>query len=134
METTMTWDETRPRRSGHVIAGVVLIGLGLLFVLDRAGMLEAGSLGQYWPFILIVLGLGKLSEAGGAAADRQAQLRSAAWLLFLGGLFLLHEFTLLTLRRTWPLFLVAAGLGMIWNAMARPAGTGTRDEDARDGH
>jgi hypothetical protein len=123
----MTWDDAPGRRSGHVIAGVLLIVLGVLFMLDLAGMLDAGSIGQYWPFILIAIGAGKLLGATRGAPDRQGQQRSGAWLLFLGGLFLLHEFTDLTLRTTWPLFLVAAGLGMIWKTLATPIPAGPRD-------
>jgi hypothetical protein len=110
--------ELERRQAGRVTAGIVLIVVGGLFMLDRAGMLDVADFGRNWPFILIALGVGKLLGAHGD----HGRLRGAAWLLFLGGLFLMHEHGVLRLGRSWPLFLVAIGLGIIWKSLAsRPA-------------
>ncbi len=48
-------------RSGALVAGLVLIGLGLIFFLQNVYGYSAWSLiYQYWPVILILIGLRKL--------------------------------------------------------------------------
>jgi predicted membrane protein len=51
-------------RPGRVLVGLALIGLGTLFLLDRAGTLDAGEvIGDWWPVIIIALGLIQLAES-----------------------------------------------------------------------
>ncbi|MBN2227340.1 MAG: hypothetical protein JW763_08240 [candidate division Zixibacteria bacterium] len=47
--------ETNRRRSGNVIWGVVLIGLGILFLLMNLDILP--DMEDMWPAILIIVGL-----------------------------------------------------------------------------
>ncbi len=50
-----------PRRSGGDLAGgLILVGLGVVFLLLNFGYLESFDLGRWWPAILIVIGLGML--------------------------------------------------------------------------
>jgi len=52
----------RGARSRFPMAPVLLIGFGLLFLLDNLDLLRIGRLLRYWPALLIVLGLYLLYE------------------------------------------------------------------------
>lgn len=101
---------------GRIVTGLVIVLLGGIFLADNLGLIDVGSIGQLWPVILILLGIGSITRPG--------HRRGGAWLLFLGALFLLHTFDYLRLRDSWPLFIVAVGVGIIWRSMtpARPCG------------
>ena len=43
------------------LAGLVLIALGIVFTLDSFDVIDAGSIGDYWPLFLIVPGFGSLA-------------------------------------------------------------------------
>jgi hypothetical protein len=96
--------------AGRLLTGVILVLLGGLFLVNNLGVIEIGPIGRYWPFILIVMGLGRMAQPG--------HRRGGAWLLFLGGLFLLHSFDYLRIHDSWPLFIVAAGVGILWRSVS----------------
>jgi len=48
------------RHGGRIIAGSILLLAGLALLLRNAGLLPIGSLWQYWPVILIIIGVAKL--------------------------------------------------------------------------
>ena len=52
----------RGERSRFPLAPVLLIGFGILFLLDNLDLLRIGRLLRYWPAVLIVLGLYLLYE------------------------------------------------------------------------
>ena len=47
-----------PRDRGSLMGGLILIALGLLFLADN--LLPGFSFGEYWPVLLIVIGVGVL--------------------------------------------------------------------------
>ena len=51
-----------PRRSGALVAGVVLITIGLIFLLENfyRSISFWGIVSRYWPVILILIGANKL--------------------------------------------------------------------------
>jgi len=94
--------------------GVLLISLGVLMLADELniGLSPFGlslSLGRLWPLILIVLGATSLWST-----RSEGQPGRGYWLLFLGGLFLLHTYDILRLDQSWPLFIVAGGLSLMF--------------------
>ena len=102
--------ETRRRRS-HLVLGVFLLLIG--------GILLAGSLGYgvpwdillYWPILLMALGL------VGLVAPSRHMTRSGGMWLFVSGLYcqigLTHWFGL-GWTSAWPLFVIAAGVDLIF--------------------
>jgi hypothetical protein len=51
-------DESAPSgQRGRQLVGLVLIGLGLLFLANTLGWLAWWSWSQFWPVVLVVLGL-----------------------------------------------------------------------------
>ena len=108
-----------------MMSGLLLILLGLIFLADRQGW-QLGwhlSFSRLWPLVLIVMGIGRIMgkyddtvEAGVIVNQRRARARrhrigrGGAWLVFLGVLFLLHTNGIFMLDRSWPLFIVWAGV------------------------
>ena len=65
-----------------IVAGVFLILLGTLFILDNLRIVDAGSLWDYWPLLLIVPGVTRLlaptpSGPEGLGSDPRRRRRSA---------------------------------------------------------
>lgn len=95
---------------GRVAVGLLLVLLGGLFLAGNLDAIDIGPIGRYWPVILIVIGAVKL-----AGRERPC---GGAWLLVAGVVMLLHTLRLLSLHDSWPLFIVAAGLGILVRSVA----------------
>lgn len=106
-------------KKNDLIGGVILILVGMMFL---AGNYDLGfdvNFGRLWPLILVVLGLGKVIFPEG-----ESRL-SGMPLLFVGGIFLAHNYDVMRIQQSWPLFIVAAGLGILaggWSCSTRPEG------------
>jgi cell wall-active antibiotic response 4TMS protein YvqF len=101
-------------QSSQVIAGVLLIALGLIFLGQRLELISGLDLTRLWPLILLVIGAGKFF---GPRAEGQP--RSGIWLMFLGALFLAHTYRVMTIDRSWPLFIVAGGVSILLGSRNR---------------
>ena len=101
-------------QSSQVIAGVLLISLGLIFLAQRLDVISGLDISRLWPVILLVIGVGKFF---GPRAEGQP--RSGAWLMFLGVLFLAHTYRIVTIDRSWPLFIVAGGISILLGSRNR---------------
>ena len=116
----------RHKRVSAAVFGTILIALGVLFLLDNLGMYEAEDLQDYWPLLLIGLGL------PGLIAPRDAG--DAPWgvaLMGAGTFFLLRNLDIIDwrFRDIWPAFLVLAGVTLIIKSVvdrsSRPAEPGS---------
>jgi hypothetical protein len=102
------------RRGGGLgwLAGLLLIGLGALFLLQNEGFLTQFS--NWWALFLLLPAIGTLSAALGAYRRNGGHWTAEVTGPFLGGLLFLGLTTvfLLELNYTWlwSLFLIAAGL------------------------
>jgi hypothetical protein len=54
-------DQARPRNKRGVVGGFVLVALGVLFLADN--LLPDFRFGDYWPLILVAIGVGLLWKA-----------------------------------------------------------------------
>lgn len=112
------------RERNGIGTGLMLITIGLIFLADRNGY---GGFGNFWPLILIVMGASKLLFPGdrsiraGVVAGRRGCSRetrySGLWLILVGGIFLLHQNHIISIRESWPLFIVAGGVGIIFSGI-----------------
>ena len=125
--------ETRVERkrkwgSGKVVAGVILMIVGLSMLVDRLD-LDVRLSEHVWPLILIAMGVARLADAG-ASRDCQKSPRSGAWLLYIGLWGLISEFHLFGLdyRTSWPLLVIGAGAGIVWRALDSPRRHADRQE------
>ncbi len=98
--------ETDRFGSGFVL-GLVLIASGVSSLLERAHVFESITIGQWWPLLLIALGLVKLSG--------QPEERRRGWVFVgIGGWCLIVALSALTFSDTWPLLLMIWGGSMLW--------------------
>ncbi len=114
-------------RNRFPAGAICLIGLGMLFLIGNAGIFEHFPIHRIVPFLLIGLGVWlfvhKLTEQGGSLANDgtpayqqrlYCALRGSAWIVLVGVLFLLDSFDILSWSRSWPLFIIVAGLMAIF--------------------
>jgi len=103
------------RGSTRLVAGAILIGLGILFTLDSFGFLTAGHIIRYWPLVLVGAGIAKVLES------RLPGQRAGGFVLIaVGGILLLwtlHIF-FFRVRDLWPLILLLVGGSLVWQALA----------------
>jgi len=103
---------------GRIFGGLILIGLGILFLLDQLGRLDFGDLfSDLWPAILIVIGLWILISRGFRNAE-------GGWvLIFLGTFFLLMNLRVLghELWDFWPVIIIAVGVWILFKAFVLPS-------------
>ena len=104
--------EERPARRASF--GVVLMAVGVLLLLDKMELIEIRSLWQYWPLLVVALGVGGLFER----RERRRTGRDTAFILngFLMLMMNLHTLDL-TWRDHWPLLIVGGGLGIVAGAL-----------------
>ena len=109
----------------------VLIGLGVLFLLHTAGVLEFG-LDRFWPLILIGLGVWLFAKHWGLIGNspsvcrcercRTRKLMGPAILVTLGVLFLLDSVSRVEFHRTWPAILLVIGVVKLMQSNASAEG------------
>jgi predicted membrane protein len=104
-------DRQRPVANiGRILLGLVVITVGVLFLLDSAGVLNAGeAIDHWWPVAVVALGLLQL-------AQRPRSLTGPLLLIVAGALLLL--FTTDTVQGSawdyiWPAAVIAVGLMLL---------------------
>jgi cell wall-active antibiotic response 4TMS protein YvqF len=101
---------------GRLLVGVVLIALGVVYLLDRLGVAQAGRLiGSLWPLVVIAAGLLQM------AVTRRAHI--GAVIVVLVGLLLLasslHLLPANAWELFWPLVLIAIGVLFLAGVITR---------------
>jgi predicted membrane protein len=66
---------------GHIVLGIIILLVGALFLLENLGYFYIGDIWQFWPVILIALGIGRIIES--------RSLNSALWGATVGGIGLI---------------------------------------------
>jgi predicted membrane protein len=118
------------RITGRVIMGGMLIFFGLIFMLDNAGVLDAGDIFDYWPMILVAVGLLKVLR------PREEGQRPFGIALLVFGVFLQLQVLVFTSWRLslFPILLLGGGALLVWRSLGRSReGTaGTRTDGSSD--
>ena len=107
------------RRSGFggLLIGTILAGLGVVFLLQNLGIVYFDDVWQYWPVILIVLGVARAATCYGWAT----RIWGGA-MAFAGVIFLLHNLDIIhgnVWNFFWPLILICVGLAMFARGIER---------------
>jgi hypothetical protein len=105
-----------PRRTHNIpglLIGLTLMALGIGLLLDRTGVIAGLGWRVFWPSVLIVLALVKL------AFPRHDGRRDGAWMLFIGLLLLLNQLDVLRFQESWPLFIAAVGVSIVWKEIVQ---------------
>jgi hypothetical protein len=100
---------------GRATLGLVLIVLGVVLALGRAGILEITGLARWWPLLVIGIGLVKVGQP---IEDGQRAVGVA--LLSVGGVF--QALAILSMVMWWPLVFMGVGTLLVWNGIQRPVG------------
>ena len=121
---TQAFDPNLPPPRNRFPAGAIwLIGLGAIFLIGNTGLFHGFPMHQIIPIFLIGLGLWlfyyKMTATGAALADDGtplyrmrlfSALRGSIWVILVGVMFLLSSFNILSWGKSWPLFIIVAGL------------------------
>jgi len=101
----------RNERGGRVFSGLILLAAGILLLLDNMELLEfRQTAGQWWPVVLILIGIKHLLFWRGQAA----WISSAFW-ISTGFLFLATTLGYLNVawgRLLWPLLIIWFGVSL----------------------
>jgi hypothetical protein len=129
MDTPGQTDERRISQA-RVVFGLVVMLVGALLLLDRLGWWGVRLNVPLWPWVLVALGLARLSDRSTDAHGCLRGRRSAAWLLFIGAWGLLNEYRLFGIHygHSWPILLIGAGAMVVWRALDQTTGVPARRE------
>ncbi len=107
------WRRNRSR-SSSLVMGAVVVAVGLILLLDNMGIVPAHDLFDYWPLILIALGVTRILDSHSQAAVIWGGLVAG-----IGGLFLLRNLHIFYFNFDffWPLIVIAVGASMLLRAM-----------------
>lgn len=110
-------ESQRKLDAGGVFAGLLLMAIGTLFLLDHMGIADLHDvLHNYWPMFLVILGVTRF-------VNRRAAW-SGVWLIVIG--LWLQVTTLglwgVSFNSSWPLLLIALGAVMVIRALLRALG------------
>ena len=106
-----------PRLTSQVLFGLFVIALGVLFTLDNLGIANAADYLQYWPAILVGLGMVKIWNA---RRGRQGWV-SGLILIGVGSYMLIKGLTYIQIdaRMFWPMLLLGLGAYLVWRGVGR---------------
>jgi len=112
--------EPQPRIhiTGQLIVGLAIATVGLLFTLDNLHLLRARDYLQYWPVVLIAIGLVQIRQAKTSSRT----FGGAIWIL-VGSVLLMNRLGVLDVRvwSFWPLILVLVGGRIVWHTVSGAA-------------
>lgn len=93
----------------QVLWGLVLIGLGIVFLLDQMGIYEARHLWHYAPLIMVIGGINQTIgyPSGREFANGLCTVFIGLWLFAV-----LEGLWDLTFRNSWPFFIIVIGISI----------------------
>jgi hypothetical protein len=93
----------------QVLWGLMLVGLGVVFLLDQMDIVAIRELWHYAPLLLVVIGINQTIGYPNAR-----EFSSGLWTVFIGlWLFAVFEGLWgLTFGNSWPLFIIITGVTM----------------------
>ncbi|MEO7493509.1 MAG: DUF5668 domain-containing protein [Massilia sp.] len=106
--------------------GLLLVGFGTAFLLDRLGLFDIDELWHYWPLLLVVVGI---NEMIGYPTSRQFAGGFATTCVGLW-LFACYEGVFgLSFSNSWPFLLIAWGLKLVIEPLVRARFAENKESD-----
>jgi len=104
------------RTSTGLVPGLIVAGLGVLFLLGNLNVVPVYNLWQLWPVVLIATGATKLVDS--PAHDGKA---AGAVMIVIGGIILASTFGFFSwsVWDLWPVALIGAGLVMLFQRLGQ---------------
>jgi hypothetical protein len=105
---------TREKRADGLVGGLILIALGAVFLLGQQGLFGVAGIRDWWPLIVVAMGVGKMVSSGSGR-----RRRGGIWLVFIG-LWLLantNHYYGLDWHNSWPIVLIGSGVMITVNAL-----------------
>ncbi len=97
--------------TGRLIAGLALVTVGALYLLDQAGSVDAGSvLSRWWPLVVVAIGLAQLMVSPRAFVG--PTIIMVAGLLLLGSTLDLYDVNVWAL--IWPAIIIFVGFSVMF--------------------
>ncbi len=105
-----------PARAGGVTFGTIVLLLGSFFFATTLDLLSWDSQGILWPVYPLIVGLGLLAGYLASGREQRGYLISGLIVAAVGGICLVFTLTdtAAYLKYIWPLFLVAAGVLLLF--------------------
>jgi hypothetical protein len=93
----------------QVLWGLMLVGLGVVFLLDQLDIYQARKLWHYAPLLMVVAGI---NQTIGYPSGRE--FANGLWTVCVGLWFfaLLEGLFGLTIANSWPIFIIISGVTM----------------------
>jgi hypothetical protein len=103
-----------PRFRGSLVAGTILLVVGMLFLFNNFDLIYLGPVSHFWPLIIVAIGITKL-----LTADHPADRRRGGWWLMIGLWLLISTLHLygFSFHNSWPILLIVLGINSIWKAL-----------------
>jgi LiaF transmembrane domain len=100
------------KRTNQIFAGVMFVTVGGLLIAQQVSQAVWLEWSHFWPIIIVGMGLNQLIQGIRRRDDK------AGWglsLMVTGSVLTLHTEQILSLRQTWPVFVIAQGVGLVLN-------------------
>lgn len=112
----------KDNRSG-LVAGLVVIAIGVILLLDQEGVLHAWDVWRFWPVVLIAVGLVKVLRAV-PTSDKPIDTAGVLWGVVevgFGVVFLLGAlgYPRFSFGHIWPLLIVGVGLWLLYEKFGK---------------
>lgn len=112
-----------PRSSQHIVFGIFILAFGILSLLDNLSFLNMRDYSQFWPLLLGAVGVLKLVQA-----NSRGDYIIGTSLVAVCTVMMLNKFGIIQirLRDFWPVFIIIAGLLMIFKERNSDSNFGSR--------
>lgn len=104
------------RLTGRLVVGLIVITLGVLFTLDNLGIVDSSRVLEWWPAVLVAVGISRLTGWG-----TRRRYTSGSVLVALGAWMLLHNLGYLPygVSDLWPVLFIVVGASIVTRALGR---------------
>jgi hypothetical protein len=127
MDTTGSPAHSR-QNTPQIVVGLIILGMGAALLVDRYS--DVQHIRSWWPLILILMGVARLTPNHPQPGRRAGIRRSGVWFIMLGLWAFVSDSHLFgfTYATSWPLLLIGAGVLMVWRAVDPGCGRPLRRE------